>query len=279
MSAFNAYEHLAYVIPGAAFLLGLAVLFPWVREQLAIIGNVNFITGIGAFVIVAYVAGNLLQVVGRGGLYFEWFYGPESSYHTNAVLEKDQRILSDDDRKNLFERSEYDRKKLLEKLKTVSPPDKQTPVLDKNKQTSIPDKKSQLVIWRGDVWRMYAKVLKCADGKSGKNKASSEPSQGAQGVAPADLLLNFQRNQALHLDLAAAFLVLSICAAFLWIVQQYQPAWLGTLGVPETPMGLRLFQIALSLILMGLALNRAWHFDFYFARTLFLTYLYGECPT
>jgi hypothetical protein len=62
-SKFNAYEFIGILAPGGTILFGLALIFP---ELKAVFFEQGFSLGdLGLFVILAFVAGHLIQAVGN----------------------------------------------------------------------------------------------------------------------------------------------------------------------------------------------------------------------
>jgi hypothetical protein len=60
---FTYYDIIGVIAPGAIILVGLTILFPGF-QKIALLNNFN-IGGLGIFVILSYVAGNLTQAVGN----------------------------------------------------------------------------------------------------------------------------------------------------------------------------------------------------------------------
>jgi hypothetical protein len=98
-SIFDAYDYVGYIVPGAILMFGVAYLFPWITEQFGSksVTTLKFkIGGIGSFVIVAFVAGQLLHQLGhliRDDLRIR---------STNAVACGNQDILSTSERNQLL---------------------------------------------------------------------------------------------------------------------------------------------------------------------------------
>ena len=89
-SRFNAYEYIGVIAPGAVLSLGLIILWPETKE---IFFNNNFTVGeLGLFVIIAYVAGHLLQSVGN--LIEKVLWKCFGGMPTDWVLKEDQCLVS-----------------------------------------------------------------------------------------------------------------------------------------------------------------------------------------
>jgi hypothetical protein len=252
--SFDAYQYLAFVIPGAVLLLGLMFFFPWIREHVGPTTGAGFdLAGLGAFVIVSFVLGHLLQGLGRDVLQLEVIYGSESAYATNSVFKWEDRILSDRDKTRLL-LCIHKNFKVEEKQLMLRRPAHET-----NLKTLVDwivgPSRETLETWRGMVRRIYADL---------RERKQAEPAQ------------RLQRDHALHLELTTAFLLLTICALALLWVQSRRPALAKRLKVVRTPKQLRLLQIGLLAVGTIILYRRTLRFDESFARELYFTFISSD---
>lgn len=93
-SQFNAYEYIGVIAPGAVLSLGVMLLWPQTKE---IFLNSNVSVGeLGLFLIIAYVAGHLLQSVGNAMEKVLWkVFG---GMPTDWVLNQKQNLISSQQR-------------------------------------------------------------------------------------------------------------------------------------------------------------------------------------
>jgi hypothetical protein len=269
--SFDAYEYLAFVIPGSVLLLGLMVLFPWIREHIGPAAGTSFdLAGLGAFVIVSFVLGHLLQGLGSSLILGELLRGAESAYASNSVFKGDNKVLAAKVQESL-ETCIRDKLKIsdLKKIPAVEPK-KEASRLPATTSAKIVEaasadeaeramraelaKKEQegLTVWRGVVSRIYSELR-----AQGRSKTAER----------------FQRDHALHLQLTTAFILLALCVVFVWISQLVSPKLAKYLRVNETPQVLRALQLALLVAAAGIALIRMNRFDGLFARELYMTFI------
>lgn len=101
---FNAYEYIGVIAPGAVLSLGIILLWPETKE---IFFNSNVSIGeLGLFLIIAYVAGHLLQSVGNtlekmlwkcfGGMPTDWVLYEKQTLISPQQREKLQSIVQED---------------------------------------------------------------------------------------------------------------------------------------------------------------------------------------
>jgi hypothetical protein len=260
--SFDAYQYFAFVIPGSVLLLGLMFLFPWIREHTGPASGSAFdLAGFGAFVIVSFVLGHLLQGLGRDTILLESIRGAESAYASNSVFKGDSRILAADDREKLFACIKVNFGVTKDDLKLLDP----GPVSSSGDTVGIPPKPlvdevesvpaDTLARWRGMVRRIYADVR-------------------AQGKAESTQQL--QRDYALHLEVTSAFVVLAICVLFLIWCQLMRPRWAKLLQASRTSIGLRVLQLGLLVLCVVVFYRRMDRFDESFARELYLTFINSD---
>jgi hypothetical protein len=63
MPAFDAYDYVGYIVPGAVLLIGLMLLFPAMREQFA--GQKLDLSDLGILIILSFALGQILHQVGH----------------------------------------------------------------------------------------------------------------------------------------------------------------------------------------------------------------------
>jgi|HubBroStandDraft_4_1064222.scaffolds.fasta_scaffold19077_4 hypothetical protein len=63
MPAFDAYDYVGYIVPGAVLLVGLMLLFPAIKEQLA--GHKFELSDLGLLIILSFALGQMLHQVGH----------------------------------------------------------------------------------------------------------------------------------------------------------------------------------------------------------------------
>ena len=240
---FDAYGFLAYVVPGAAFLFILMIMFPklnWVlgREKVEL-------GGFGVFLIVAFVLGQLLQNLGaviKQGPY-NWQF--KTAYATNlVVLPGSMPLLSLADARLLKD-------KALKKF--------EVDIANIHLSDAM-----EAMTWRNVVLRII-NLVHC----SGDNERSEVC------VRRTERLEIYNRNHGLHLGLTAAFSLLFLVMAVVSAIQFRVPGWRMAwdcnswiLGPVRSPVALLLLALAAYI-----AYDRMSYFDQLYARELFLVFL------
>lgn len=97
LSRFNAYEYIGVIAPGSVLCLGVMLLWP--ETKTAILSQEVTVGEFGIFVIVAFVAGHLLQFLGNliESVLWRFFGGMPTCW----VLKSRQNLLSSKQRENL----------------------------------------------------------------------------------------------------------------------------------------------------------------------------------
>ena len=95
---FDAYEYVGVIAPGSVAIFAAAFLFPDVKQLLT--GADVSVGGLGLFVIMSYVAGQLLQAVGNLVEYLAWL--PLGGMPTQWVLKGHDRLLAPQQHEKLF---------------------------------------------------------------------------------------------------------------------------------------------------------------------------------
>jgi hypothetical protein len=108
---FNAYEYIGIIAPGSVLCLGIIMIWPEAKE---IFFNESFTVGeLGLFLIISYVTGHLLQSVGNVIEKVLWYFC--GGMPTNWVLQKNQKLISPQQRKKLEAKTNQDLESLSEK--------------------------------------------------------------------------------------------------------------------------------------------------------------------
>lgn len=95
---FDTYEFLGVVAPGAIVVFGASLAFPDVKSHIA--DNGVTVGGLGIFLILSYVAGQLVQAFGNVLEKAVWL--PFGGMPTQWVLKQDQRLLATTQTERLF---------------------------------------------------------------------------------------------------------------------------------------------------------------------------------
>ena len=104
MKQFDYYEFTAILVPGAAFLMGLAIIFPDVLGAKYLAGA--SLGDLGIFVVAAYVSGHIMQAFGN--LYERIVWQVAGGQPTEWILNDKNSLLSSQQTKSLKEKIRND---------------------------------------------------------------------------------------------------------------------------------------------------------------------------
>jgi hypothetical protein len=266
-SFFDAYDYVGYIVPGAILLLCFMYMFPAIREQF---GSSRFdLTEIGAFIIIAFVIGQMLHQIGHVIDIDFPRYDYSRRYHTDAVACQGQRVLSDAERLRVLDavKAQFDREfpnfrfgtdcpiASLIKDEIGKPPKTED---EKRKQA-----KESASIWRDIVGRINIQIRR---------------------AKMSERLDIFNRGLGLHMALSSAFSVLVV--GWVIAVAGWKPHFRRRFGV-RSPLAIGTWRdfgravVVLAALLgaLWISINRMDYFALTYARELFLTYLQaGSSP-
>jgi hypothetical protein len=251
--SFDLYDYTGYIVPGAVLLLGLAIFFPWIRDQF---GSPKLGLGeIGVFIIIAFILGHLLH--GLGHVTIERvMHDACLVFHTDKVVDGTLDFPSVKDRERLIKKIEY--------IFNEQIPGSPTPPSAKAScaATLLPVDKED---WKALVQRMYVAV------------------SAAKRNDRVDI---FNRIYGLHLGLATAFGLILVMYVFVCrAAHQGELDWRWTHSFPITIMNRDRFNwrdvamLAVALLLaFGIAVYRMNEFSDLYARELFAAFMSLDHP-
>jgi hypothetical protein len=248
--SFDLYDYTGYIVPGGVLLLGLALFFPWIKEQF---GYPKVGLGeIGSFIIIAFVLGHLLHglchvTVERFMRCVGW------AMHTNKVLDWKADYPSQLDHQNLA--------KKVQDAFHVTIPGVPTSA-SANAPASAPVSASD---WDALVRRMYVAV---------------------SAAKRNDRVDTFNRVYGLHLGLATAFgVILAMYAVACYLAYRGKLGWRWTNNFPIVIMNrdkfnwchVSMFAAALLMIFF-ISIYRINEFSDFYAHELFAAFMSLDSP-